>query len=867
MPLPRRIVRRLLTAIATREEQKLLAAVAAVEERERALRTAEELAQQGSWMWEVGSNSVSWSDQVHRILGTDPEGQPITYEGYLSMVHPDDRERVSSAIRDTISTGGRNEIDHRIVRPDGEIREVRTRGRAELDATGRPIRLTGGLQDLTEMRAAEKELNRSRDLFAGVLDAATEQSIIATDPQGLITVFNTGAERMLGYSAQEMIGTSPERLHDPVEIRARAEELGMEPGFGVFLVRAATGQPETRQWTYITRDGRRLLASITVSAMRGPHGDVTGFIKVGTDITELNRSRAALQESESRFRDLFQHAPNGMMLFGVGSGNLGRFLHVNPAMSRLTGYSEQQLRAMEMKDLVAPDDVEAYPEWLAALQRDPLSGGSVERRWIHADGSELWVQLNLSPGATTTAADANVVGQVEDITARKRAEEALRHQALHDGLTGLPNRILLMDRIEHALAVSVRTDRRVGVVYVDLDGFKAVNDSAGHAVGDRALAHVASQVRAVLRPGDTLARVGGDEFVIVCEDLDTVDEATVIADRVLTALRTPFSVGGEAFALSGSIGVSLSERTSTPEQLLHQADQAMYASKGAGKGRVKVGGPDNEEHLARAAQATRHLRLLAELGYAVERDELVQYGQPIVDLRTGLVVAVESLLRWAHPDGAILAPAEFLDVAEATDVIHPIGSWVLRESCRMAATWVDLLGSAAPVVHVNVSGRQLEAGNLRREVLEALSEFRLDPSHLVLELTETHMPLIANSLKEDLQSLRDYGVRVAIDDLGTGYSSLTRITELPVDILKIDMSFVAGMEKDTASAAVVRGILSIGDALGLDVIAEGVETPAQARRLIAYGCARAQGFLYSRPLNEQALLSHLASAHDQRRTD
>jgi EAL domain-containing protein (putative c-di-GMP-specific phosphodiesterase class I) len=226
------------------------------------------------------------------------------------------------------------------------------------------------------------------------------------------------------------------------------------------------------------------------------------------------------------------------------------------------------------------------------------------------------------------------------------------------------------------------------------------------------------------------------------------------------------------------------------------------------------------------------------------------------------VIAVENLLRWAHPERGILAPAEFLDVAEATDLIFPIGRWVLRESCRMAALWVRRLGAAAPVVHVNVSGRQLEAGHLHGDVLEALQASGLEPSQLVLELTETHMPLITDPLKRDLQSLRERGVRVAIDDLGTGYSSLTRFTELPVDILKIDVSFVAGIETDPACAAVVRGILSIGDALGLDVIAEGVETAGQAVRLTEYGCTRAQGYLYSRPLPEEDLLSYLAQTQE-----
>ena len=855
MTLRRKSDRRTPDSIEERE-RRLLTELAALEERERALRAAEDLAQQGSWSWEVGRSVVTWSDQVHRIFGTDSVDGPPSFDSYLAMVHPDDSDRLRSAIDETVAAGGRYELEHRIVRRDGEVREVRGMGRAELDAAGVTVRLTGCIQDVTDMKAAARQLNRSRDLFAGVLDAATEQSIIATDPQGLITVFNAGAERMLGYSSEEMIGTSPERLHDAEEIRARAEELGLTADFGVFLARAATGEPETRQWTYITRDGRRLLASITVSAMRGPSGEVTGFIKVGTDITELNRSRMALQESESRFRDLFQYAPNGMVLLRVASEDAGRFLQVNPAMCRLTGYSEEQLLAMSLGDLLASDDARIDSGSPAPWAPEVVEGGTVEQRWIHADGTELRVQLSLSPGAAPD--EAHMVGQVEDITSRKSAEEALRHQALHDGLTGLPNRVLLMDRIEHALAGSVRTAHPVGVLYIDLDGFKVVNDSAGHAAGDRALVHVADQLRGVMRSGDTLARLGGDEFVVVCEDLESEHDAIAVADRVLAALRTAFEAGGQVFALSGSVGVVLSSSSSTPEQLLHDADQAMYLAKGAGKGRVEVARADQTVYLARAAQASRHIRLSAELGFAIERDELLLYGQPVLDLTSGQVVAVETLLRWQHPERGMLPPSEFLDVAEATTLILPLGRWVLRESCRMAASWGELLGAPAPVVHVNVSGRQTESESFERDVTLALSNSGLDPSQLVLELTETQMPLVASTLRHDLGGLRERGVKVAIDDVGTGYSSLTRITELPVDILKIDMSFVAGIESDPACAAVVRGVLSIGEALGLDVIAEGVQTRAQATRLIEYGCTAAQGYLYSRPLPEEALFRYLS---------
>ena len=570
-------------------EQALEAALLEVASREQALRAAEELAQLGSWAWDVGSTSVRWSAQVHHIFGTDPERPGPEYETYIAMLHPDDRDRVVEVFRAAVRDGVPCEVDHRIVRSDGQVREIRARGLVEFDANGSAVRLTGSLQDVTDARAAAHELQRSGDLFAAVLDAATEQSIIATDPEGIITVFNTGAERMLGYRASEMIGTSPERLHDPGEIQARAAELNIAPGFRVFLAEAARGRPETRQWTYVTRDGRRLQASITVTAMRGPAGAITGYIKVGTDITRQLQAQAALQDSELRFRDTFRHAPSGMMLIGLDGQNTGRMLQVNPALCQLTGYSEDQLVGMTVAELTAPEDVDAHYRRFADLRDGRPAARAAERHWIHADGHDLWVQFSVSP--RNAVADSYVVGQVEDISARKHAEARLTHQSLHDPLTGLPNRLLLMDRIAHALRATSRSHSYVGVLFMDLDGFKEVNDSAGHAAGDQILVEVANRIRPTIRPGDTVARWGGDEFVMVCERLRSADVATHIAERILAAVGAPSVIGEHRFTLTASIGVALSDAGSDPEQILRKADQAMYEAKRAGKGRIQLAAP------------------------------------------------------------------------------------------------------------------------------------------------------------------------------------------------------------------------------------------------------------------------------------
>ncbi len=805
----------------------------------------------GTWWADLVAGRFTWSEELHRIFGTDPNDPPRDHHEFASLVHPGDKTRVVEAVRAAARNGSSYQQEYRIIRPDGEVRNVRSRGWFRVDGEGALIDAVGAVRDTTDIAEYAQS---ARDLFAGVLDAATEQSIIATDLNGLITVFNTGAERMLGYSAAEMIGTSPQRLHDSSEIRTRAAELGIEPGFDVFLAMAAAGRPETRQWTYITRDGRRLQASISVNATRDRRGAINGFIKVGTDITERVEVEAALKASEARFRETFHYAPNGMMLVSYDNHGQGRILQANPALTRLTGYSHEQLLTMSVSQLTAPDDLKEYGRQLTELRAGHPIDLSVERRWIGADGQQLWVQVNISP--ETVPGSAYVVVQVQDITIRREFEARLTHQALHDPLTGLPNRLLLMDRLTHALAATNRSENHVAVIYLDLDDFKLINDTAGHASGDAVLIEVGTRIESVLRPGDTVARLGGDEFAILCPEIVNAEEATVIADRVLAAVRGQYTVDGFSWRLSASVGVSVSASDSTAERMLLQADQAMYSAKHAGKDMFRLRGGDPES-LSHSASASRAIRVRSELSTAVEKDELILYGQPAVNMLTGEVVAVETLLRWRHPTEGLVGPREFLDVAEASDLMLPIGRRALLESSRMAATWASKLGGTSPLVHVNISGRQLESGNLRADVDDALQRYDLDPSRLVLELTETHMPMLVDSMRKDFLRMREMGIKMAIDDLGTGFSSLTRITELPVDFLKIDISFVAGMQHDAACAAVVRGILAIGQSLNLGVIAEGVETAEQADMLMEYGCDTAQGYLFSRPLSEVDLVARL----------
>ncbi len=455
---------------------------------------------------------------------------------------------------------------------------------------------------------------------------------------------------------------------------------------------------------------------------------------------------------------------------------------------------------------------------------------------------DLVYETSWTPSYDESGGIGGAIGVSHDITQRTRAEEALQHQAFHDVLTGLPNRALFLDRLEHTLARANRHDGLVGVLFLDLDRFKLVNDSLGHAAGDLLLIAVAERVKACLREEDTVARFGGDEFAVLLADLDDVGMALRAAERIIHALDAPFHLAGHDVATGTSIGIVINIPEHTPADMLRDADAALYRAKSRGRGRYEV----FDETMN--AQALERLELEADLRSALERGEFVVYYQPKIALETGSLDGMEALVRWLHPRRGLVSPSAFVPLAEETGLIRPLGQWVLEEACRQTKRWHDRLPGLRIVTSVNLSPRQFQQPTLVEDVAAALQRSGVDPRHIQLEITESAAMEDAEAAVTTLERLKELGVQLAIDDFGTGYSSLAYLKRFPVDELKIDRAFVTGLGASSEDVSIVNAVTSLGHALNLTIVAEGIETAEDSRQVQTLGCEIGQGYYFAKPL-------------------
>jgi diguanylate cyclase (GGDEF)-like protein/PAS domain S-box-containing protein len=525
----------------------------------------------------------------------------------------------------------------------------------------------------------------------------------------------------------------------------------------------------------------------------------------------------------------------------------GKVLYWNRGAQELYGWSPGEALERNLRVLTVPEEL------LDQAEGRTWSGEMLLRR---KDGSHVSVLGTATPFFDDRGNLAGMIGVSTDISERKALEAELERRASHDPLTGLPNRHTLVDRLGQALLRTKRgkEGRKVGVLFMDLDGFKTINDSLGHEAGDRLLVTVAERLRKRLRPEDVLARFGGDEFAVLLEEVADASETIRVAQRIAESLREPFTVNDHQVNLSTSVGIALgsAHTKDDPEGMLRNADAAMYKAKEQGLGCYAVFDP------AMQTRAQERLELEAELRRALEQGEFVLYYQPEVSLYNGSMVGLEALLRWQHPERGLLKPSAFVPLAEETDVIAPIGRWVLEEACRQAKRWEEEHPLASPMtMEVNLSSKQLRRRELARTVEEALTRAGVEAHTLALDITETVLIGASEHNAQALEALKKMGIRLSLDDFGTGYSSLSYLKRLPVDRVKVDRSFVKGLGGNATDTAVVRMIIELCHTLGVEVLAEGVETSEQAALLKDMGCDVGQGYYFARPLRSEELAEQL----------
>jgi diguanylate cyclase (GGDEF)-like protein/PAS domain S-box-containing protein len=704
----------------------------------------------------------------------------------------------------------------------------------------------GFVFDITERKLADEQVASANAQRKAVLDAATRVSIIATDPHGVITVFNSGAERMLGYTADDVIGSrNVTELHLDTELVQHARRLAFElserlAGFDVLVRRAEREGLEEREWTYIRDNGEPVIVLLSVTALRDEHGNLTGYLHVGTDVTERKRAEETLRQQTAAMTA----SMDGM---GILDGRLD-FTYVNDALAKLFGYpNPQEIIGRSICDLYEPPEQVRLITTVVPLvqQRGRWRG---EATGLRNDGALFPQEISL------TAIDGGgMVCVVRDITERTYAEEQIKHLAYHDALTTLPNRLLFKDRVTVAISHAQRHDARVAVLFLDLDRFKVINDSLGHNIGDQLLQAVAARVQSCVRDSDTVARLGGDEFTLLLPELTHAEDAALVAQKILEAVRYPFHIEGREFYITTSIGISIFPDDGVDaENLIKSADTAMYQAKEQGR--------DNYQLFNAVVNAKALQRISLEHGLrrALTHHELAVHYQPIFDFRTNRITGMEALLRWTHPEMGPIPPATFIPLAEAIGVMIPIGTWALRVACRQAKEWHDA-GFNTLSLAVNLSVCQLQQPDLLNVVRDILTETGLQARLLELEITESTAMQSPEASIRTLYDLKKLGIRISLDDFGTGHSSLAYLKRFPIDTLKIDQSFVRDITRDPDTAAIVTAIIAMGHSLRLKVIAEGVEFTDQATFLKRCSCDQMQGYLINVPMPAPELTAILSA--------
>jgi diguanylate cyclase (GGDEF)-like protein/PAS domain S-box-containing protein len=784
------------------------------------------------WMAPPDLSSINYvSPAFEKIWGRSCEelyARPLLW---VEAVHAEDREAVIWAA-EKLAAGAPYDIEYRIQRPDGALRWINDRGYAMRDAAGKIVLTSGIASDITDAKSSEAAVRAEQRRRQAILDSIPDMAWLKDTDSRFLAV-NDALARAAGLPAPELIGKM-DRDFLPADIadRYRADDIEV----------MRTGEHKRIEEDILDAAGVRRLLETIKTRVCDPSGRVIGTVGIARDISERRKSEEELRLSANAFDSI----ADGILVTDPHQ----RIVSVNKAFTRITGYSENELIGRTPKALQSGrHDDNFYSDMWSELQETGHWKGEI---WDRRKSGEVYPQL-LSISAIRDQAGAltHYVGVSTDISSLKRYEEELHHQAHHDALTGLPNRALFQERFGETLNRAQRHGHQCAILFLDLDHFKNINDSLGHAVGDLLLQAVAKRLASSVREVDTVARFGGDEFAVLLDVIDDSQGAATVAQKLLDVLASPFQIEAHEFFVSASIGIGCYPQDGErAEDLFKNADTAMYRAKSEGRNNYQF------FSIEMNAKALENLQLSNALRAAIERKELLLHFQPCVELRSGRVSSVEALVRWNHPELGMVPPARFIPIAEETGLIEQVGNWVLRTACAQMRAWRDA-GFQLDRIAVNLSARQFRRPELTDYVATVLKDVGLPADCLELEVTESVVMRDPDGASQVLARLKAMGISIAIDDFGTGYSSLSYLKRFPIDFLKIDRSFVSGVPADTDDVAITRAIVALARSLNLRLIAEGVETAEQRAFLEQHGCDEGQGYLFSKPVPAQDITTRL----------
>ncbi|MDB5839751.1 MAG: hypothetical protein JWQ23_1703 [Herminiimonas sp.] len=831
------------------------------------LEEAQRIAGLGHWSFNHPAHGGLWSDDCFRILGLATSSSTLNYRRLLRQVHKDDLAALKDRIDAALHDGKDFEIEFRLLAQSAETRWVRVVGQPVRDARNTVCRLHGTVTDVT--RRKQVELRQAMEHAVTRL-LAESASLVEVMPEIIETICETlgwvcgamwtvnkkesslrrnavwarakpqieGFYRLSKHSLQlpacaSLIGRTF-HLNEPVwipdvthDVRFPRADAARKAG-----LRAAFAFP--------IESGGEILGIMELFARQAQQADremMRSAHFIGRHIGQFyqrQQTEAALRESEAHFRALVEQASDSFYVHDFE----GRFIDVNQRGCDCLGYTRSELLSMSLADI----DVDLPIQKLKGLL-GPITPGApiaLESRHRHRDGTVFPVEMRIGP--IEINGNQHLLSLVRDVTERKELQDHIQHLAYHDPLTNLPNRAMFNRHLSHALIQARRYSKGLAVLFIDLDRFKNINDTLGHDAGDRLLQEMARRLSASLRSGDLVARLGGDEFVVLIEEVSDSSRVIQVARQILGALVKEYPLDGQLIHITASIGISTFPEDGRDEfSLMKHADVAMYRAKDGGKNNFQFYSAQMDLHSA------AQLALESGLRRAIDRNELVLHYQPKVEARSGRISGAEVLVRWQHPELGLLQPEDFIPLAEETGLIVPLTKWVLRKACGQNQLWKNQ-GLPPLRIAVNLSARQFADEKLMSDVASTLSEIGMDPTLLELEITESMMMRDIDNTIAVLSGLKELGIRIAIDDFGIGYSSLSHLKQFPIDIIKIDRSFITDVPGNQADAAIADAIIAMGKSLKIIVVAEGVEEPEQLEFLRSRGCDEIQGFFFSRPL-------------------